>query len=235
MGAENNKIRTYIYYSDDKVNEIAQQLSAPSWWRKALRRISGVQGQIAGTGVGVDIERGEPEPTLQTLQKVSDYLDQQREVGTFDDPGRYFHGQLRFYHGIFDVVNPPVFFLLGSTGKTIVALGGSKKHVRGFRDQEVRAAENAQSVTMEPDVAELIHAADGDDSTPVPAGIPPTAQGDSWAIHVAGMYLNWQHSQRSNMEFEVLARREAYSRVTAPFLDSPKDVLIGSPIFVAQA
>jgi hypothetical protein len=228
-------LRTYIYYSDEKIRDLAQQLPLPSWWRRALGRVRGVGGTGPG-GIGgkIDIGPPEPEPILRTMQKVWRQLDLRREVGTFDEPKRYFYGRLGFYYGTFDVVDPPVFFLVGATERTIVALGGSLKNVRGHRDREIRAAENAEKVTMEPDVAAVIHTASvtgPSDASMEPPSAPPT---EDWAIHVAGIHRNWEGRKGSKMEFEVLARQEGLSSVSAPFADPPRSVMIGSPIFVAQ-
>jgi hypothetical protein len=57
---------------------------------------------------------------------------------------------------------------------------------------------------------------------------------EGWDLHVLGMYQNWRGIGGSKMEFEVLARQDGRSSVSAPYLESPKEVLIGSPIFVAQ-
>ena len=232
---EQATLRTYIYYSDDKIHDLAQQLPLPSWWRRAIGRVRGVGGSGPG-GIGgkIDIGPPEPEPILRTMQRVWRQLDQQQEIGTFDEPKRCFYGRLGFYYGAFDVVDPPVFFLVGATDRTIVALGGSLKHVRGHRDREIRAAENAEKVTMEPDVAAVIHTASMTDSLDESKATPSAAATEDWAIHVAGIHRNWEGRKGNKMEFEVLARQEGRSRVSAPFAESPRDVLIGSPIFVAQ-
>jgi hypothetical protein len=228
--------RTYIYYSDDKVRELDQQLPLPPWWRRALSRIRG-GGATGPGGIGLNIDIGSPEPEaiLRSMQRIWRHLDAEGLVGTFDEPKTYFYGELEFYYGIFDSVQPPVFFLVGATDRTIVGLGGSQKHVRGHRDHEIRAEENARNVTMEPDVATLIYTASETDSPEAPMGIPSAMPGDDmWAIHLAGMYSNWQGWQGRKMKFEVLARQEGLSQLSPPFVESSRDVLIGSPIFVAQ-
>jgi len=222
---------TYIYYSDDKIRELAQQLPPLPWWRRFLDRLRKVDIKVLGTGPAIDIAPPPDPEHLQTLKNVWRHLDAKGRVGTFDDPKQYFHGRLEFYYGIFDTVNPPVFFLVGGTDRTIVALGGSKKHVRGHRDHKIEAEENSKNVTMEPDVATLIYTGS---ETVSPAAATVEA-GDLWAIHVVGMYKNWQFWQGKKMEFEVLAHKEKLVRqVGPPFLESARDVLIGSPIFVAQ-
>ena len=156
-------------------------------------------------------------------------------IGSFDEPEHFFYGQLVFYYGIFDMADPPVFFLVGSTDRTIVGLGGSKRHVRGFRGREIPVADGAQAVVMEPDVATLIYTA-SEGVSQVPTESPTAApEEDIRAIHVAALYENWQFWKGKKMKFEILARRELLSSVSPPNVESPKNVLIGSPIFVAQA
>jgi uncharacterized protein DUF7019 len=229
------RVRTYVYYSNDKIADLEQQLPVPPWWRRALGRIRGAGvGVPGGPSASVNVGPPNPEPILRTMQRVWRYLDSELKlVGTFDDSKEYFYGRLEFYYGIFDSVNPPVFFLVGATNQTIVALGGSKKHVRGHRDQEIRAAENAQNVTMEPDVAKLIHTASAAGSSiTMPAAAPGE---DIWASYVAGMYSNWSFWEGRKAVYEVLARKEApLSRVSPPTVEVSKEVLFGSPIFVAQ-
>src|SRR5713226_8417542 len=193
-------VRNYIYYSDAKIGELAQQLPVP-WWQRALNRVSGFGASVAGTGANLNLRDSPPEPVLSTLQKVWRYLEAEGVIGTFDEPKQYVYGKLVFYYGTFD--NPPVFFLVGSTERTIVALGGSKKHVRGQRDQQIRASENTHNVTMEPEVATLLYAASEIGSSREPIAIPTADTPPSWAIYVANMYKNWQFWEGRTMEFEV--------------------------------
>jgi hypothetical protein len=228
-------LRTYIYYSDDKIRELDQQLPLAPWWRPALNRVRGGGVSVADIGGNVAIGEPEAQPILRTMQAVWRQLVANQQVGTFDEPEDYFYGRLEFYYGLFDSVKPPVLFLVGATDQTIVALGGSQEHVRGHRDREIRAAENAQSVTMEPDVASVIYTESQHGSPRASPEGPTAGPGEEdWAIHVAGLYTNWQFNQGTKMEFEVLARQERRSRVSTPYLESPRDILIGSPIFVAQ-
>ena len=57
---------------------------------------------------------------------------------------------------------------------------------------------------------------------------------DSRAGYAAKLYSDLKLTGH-RMEYEVLARIELQSRVShSAFVDSPKDVLVGSPLFVAQ-
>jgi hypothetical protein len=87
---------------------------------------------------------------------------------------------------------------------------------------------------MEPEVATLLYAASDIGSSREPIAIPSADTPPSWAIYVANMYKNWQFWEGRTMEFEVLARMEAHSRVWQPYVESTREVLIGSPVFVAQ-
>lgn len=220
--------RAYIYYSDDKILELSQQIPEP---RRG--RLRGVGVTVVGTGGNVNWQQPE-ETVLQKLQRIWEHLDREQLVGSFDEPKQYFHGQLEFYYGIFDVVNPPVFFLAGSTDQTIIGLGGSTRHVRGHRDEEMRVSDNTPNVTMEPEVATLLYGASqvSPDSTPTEVVMGPGTT-DRWPIYLAGMYTNWQFWKGRKSVFEVLARQEGRSHVSGPPLESPRNVLIGSPIFVA--
>ena len=220
--------RTYIYYSDEKILGLKDDVPAPRWTR-ALGRVNKIGATVLGSGVEIGIGPPSSEPILQTLQAVWVDLADEGEIGTFDDPAkRYFYGKLPFYYGLFKLVDPPIFFLVGATEKTIVALGGEWKHVRGFRGHEVPVAdEGAQAVVVEPDVATVLYEASG-----APEIEALTEKDDIRAIHVAGLYGNWKFWKGRKLEFEVLARKELRSTVSQ-FVESPTDVVIGSPVFVA--
>jgi hypothetical protein len=223
--------RTYIYYSDEKILALKDEVPPPRWTR-ALGRVNKIGATVLGSGGEISIGPPSSEPILQTLQAVWVDLADEGEIGTFDDPAkRYFYGTLTFYYGLFKLVDPPVFFLVGATDKTIVALGGAWKHVRGFRgrDEIPIPDEGAQPVVVEPDVATVLYESSGA-STEIEA---LTGNDDIRAIHVAGLYHNWKFWKGKKLEFEVLARKELRSSVSPPSIESPTDVLIGSPVFVA--
>lgn len=229
-----NTRRTYVYYSDAKILELRQQMPL-SRWERATRRVTEVGGTVLGTGGKIGIGPPASEPILLTMQAVWIDLFDEGLIGSFDEPEQFFYGRLVFYYGIFDEVDPSVFFLVGATDRTIVGLGGSKKHVRGFRGREIPVADDAQAVVMEPDVATLIYTASETPSQGSTESLTAEPGEDIRANHVAGLYKNWQFWRGRKMEFEILARRELLSPVSPPYVESPKNVLIGSPIFVAQA
>ena len=145
-------IRRYIYYSDDKIHELDQQLPEAKWWH----RTQGGGATVLGTGANIDFGPQETKPVLRTMQKVWRYLERMQQVGSFDEPRQYFYGRLAFYLEFFDSVNPQLFFLIGDTGQTVVALGGQKKHVRGFRGQQSRQRAGAPSIVIETDLVRYL-------------------------------------------------------------------------------
>lgn len=225
--------RSYIYYSDRKILEQKAQVP-PSRWRRASRRVAGVGVTVFGNGGNIDLRPEEPEPILRDMQNLWMDLGQEGRIGTFDEPRDYFYGTLAFYYDVYDTVNPPVFFLVGATDSTIVALGGSPEHLRGFRGRQIRPVSNAPYVVMEWDVAEVIYKAEIplEDRQRIST---PESGGDLKAFYVATMYKDWQSRKGDKVEFEILARKEgAAFHLSPPSVESPMQVIFGSPIFVAQ-
>jgi hypothetical protein len=224
-------LRTYVYYSDKKISELAPGLSLGPKWLRPFRNIRKVE--VKGGPAGAAVELAPPSrEMLRTMREVQQRLQAKGSVGTFAEPKRFFHGVLDFYYGIFNNVSPPVFFLVGETDRTIVALGGSADHTVGHRTRQVDAVANAKNVTMEPDVAKEIYTDPDIEALEVST---PEAARNLWATHVAAMSKNWRFWNGNMMEFEVLAVKHKFIQgYSAPPLESPRDILIGSPIFVAQ-
>jgi hypothetical protein len=225
--------RSYVYYSDRKILELQAQVPS-SRLKRAFNRVEQVGATVFGTGGTIAIRPPEEEPLLRAMQTVWMDLGDEGRIGTFDEPKDFFYGTLVFFYDVYDTVDPPVFFLLGATDRTIVGLGGSTDHVRGFRGRQIRAKEGSPYVVMEPDVAEVIYRAEARRRRK--EEISPTAPAqDLRAIHVAGMLKNWEGCKGNKMEFEVLARKEGPLLQVSSHVEPPRQVLFGSPVFVAQA
>ena len=225
--------RTYIYYSDEKI--IQQQQQTPQGkWDRAKSRLNQVGISVLGSGVTVGL--GPPAAEIiSTMHTVWQNLADEGRVGSFDEPKEYVHGKLLFKYGFFNMVMPPVFFLVGTTERTLVALGGAQKHVRSLSGQQIPVADEAQTAVMEPDVATLLYDASVADSGETLTQITPSSSDEIHAVHAAMLYNNRELWRNQERELEVLAHQELFSRVPPPFLEPAKNVLIGSPIFVALA
>lgn len=224
--------RTYIYYSDDKILRLRRQIPLGRWER-VKQRLGGVEVTVLGSGARISMVPPGEETILSSLQRVWVDLDEQGRIDTFDEPEEFVYGKLVFYYGIFDMFDPPLFVLAGATDRTIVVLGGQKIHVRGFRDREIRVAPDAAPIVMEPEVATVLYASEAALPGARTQSLTAAPDEDLRAGYAAKMYRDWNW-QGNKMEFEVLARIELRSRTSPPFVESPKNVLVGTPVFVAQ-
>jgi hypothetical protein len=225
--------RTYIYYSDDKILDLRRQIP-PSRWESVKQRLSGVEVTVLGSGGKISMVPPGEDTIFSSLQRVWVDLDEQGWIGSFDEPNKFVYGQLVFYYGIFSMFNPPLFVLAGATDQTIVVLGGSQEHVRSQRGRKIRVAADAVPVVMEPEVATELYASEA-----ALAGMPTESltagpDEDPRAGYSAKLYRDWNW-RGNKMEYEVLARIELRSSDPwPPSVESPKNVLVGSPLFVAQ-
>ena len=86
---------------------------------------------------------------------------------------------------------------------------------------------------MEPDLAITLYAAEANLAGAGTESLTADRDEDLRAGYAGRMYTDWNRKGKK-MEFEVLARIELRSETSPPFVESPKNVLIGSPVFVAQ-
>jgi hypothetical protein len=128
-----NKVpRTYLYYSDDKILEFAMDAASTSELRQEFERFRKVEVKVLGSGGTIELAPREPDTILGAMKKVWHALDKEGQIGTPEDDKPYFHGGMMLYQGFFDTVNPPVWFFVGETDRTIIALGGRAKHARAY-------------------------------------------------------------------------------------------------------
>lgn len=225
----------FFYVSDTKLDWLYDRFPQ-SWWRRALGRISGANITILGFGGGASVHATE-KTRMQKLRWVEHRLNESDEVGSVDQPKHYFAGRIAMYYGAFDMVDPPVMYLVGESDRTIVALGGSLHHVRGRSVESTRAREDAKRTIFEPEVARAVRRAQTSvDSLPTFA-----AQRDQqWAIDVAETYWHWSSDgpDGPKMMFETLAICDGFASPAPPEISGrmeiQKNVVLGSPIFVAR-
>ena len=225
-------VADFLYISKAKVDPLYQQyqLELP-WLLRAIDQIGSITVLSSG------VSRNRTEATLvRKLRRVQRFLDKKEEVGSVDEPKRYFFSRIEMHYGAFDQVDPPVMYLIGETSQTIVALGGQLGHVIGRDPETTKAGEDAKHVFMEPEVARAIRRSQlGDNPRLVTdAELAIQADQDQWAIDVAETLWHWS-SGIPPMMFETLARCDEFVPPPAQIATrTQKNILVGSPIFVSR-
>jgi hypothetical protein len=118
-----------FYASDAKIDDLYDRFQ-PLWLLRLLDQIGGLT--IGAFGIVVGGTRNRSQRTRrQKLKRVQRSLARSGEIGGIDEPKSYLFGRIKMHYGAFEMVNPPVMYLIGETERTIVALGGSLKNVQG--------------------------------------------------------------------------------------------------------
>lgn len=230
--------RKFIYYSERKIDEYRKQIDEPRWKRalKALSRVNQLGVIVLGNGLTIGVGPPADEPVFRALQTMWIDLADNDLIGDFDEPKDYVYGELEFFYGFFDNVDPPLFVCVGATATTIIVLGGSQTNTRAFRDRKVKAKKNATPVVLEPDMAiALIEAEDPVAAEKLRESFGGATSGvDLRAAYAGLLYRNWHGYRGERMRFEVLASSERVFAVSPEDAESRSRVLFGSPVFVAE-
>lgn len=116
----------YLYVSDSKVDMLLAQMD-PAFTRKRTTEVS-LNLKLFGGKRATETSAG-GERTAK-LQRVVRYLEEHGDLGTVDEPGQFFWGLLPMSWGPFPA-EPTLAYFGGSTGRTVVGLGGSGHHILG--------------------------------------------------------------------------------------------------------
>ncbi|MCX5328293.1 SAVMC3_10250 family protein [Streptomyces sp. NBC_00140] len=118
----------YVYISDSKVDMLLPQID-PGFGAKRQTEV-GVNLSVLSAK---RTSEGPPNDRITRLEAVVRYLRDHGDLGTVDTPGQYFWGSLRMRWGAFrdDPASSLVFFG-GRSEDTVVALGGSYRHVYDY-------------------------------------------------------------------------------------------------------
>jgi hypothetical protein len=140
-------LKYYLYISDTKIEMLYAQI--PSSLQKKFALDLNIDVKLLGAGVGAALKHTEQEETRYSkLKLVLKYLEEQQEIGWLDAPKDYVQGTLSMRWGLFpekdkpyswgppELARPHIAFFGGSTGRTIVGLAGSPKHVLGYQGAE---------------------------------------------------------------------------------------------------
>jgi uncharacterized protein DUF7019 len=217
------RVREYVYVSDTKVDMLFEQIPRP--WAK---RMAG-ELKISLKLVSLSLREA---PTTQTryskLAVVESFVRRELAVGSVDDPELYVSGTLPMRWGPYGEEHGMVFFA-GASSETVVGLGGSLRHVIGTSLPGTRHMYSAAPVL----VKTLTRAGQLTDAGP--AGRVDLKHGGlsaSDAMWPGAIVEAAKQLSPPTQRLEFLAR--CIRRADYP-VAGRTGVLIGSPIFVANA
>lgn len=128
-------MKYYVYISDSKVDMLLPQI--PHETKRKIATEFKLDIKIFGAARRSETET--EENRIFRLETVAEHIYTNEDVGTLDQPATYFAGSMPMRWGPFgenrfrgdrDEKSPIVYFA-GSTGQTLIGLGGSSKHVIG--------------------------------------------------------------------------------------------------------
>jgi hypothetical protein len=220
-----------VYISNKKMDDLIAGFPSSFW-----SRLSGTIG-LTIPPVKFDVTlRERPEKQSAVRARIEKALRKQGKLGPVDDPpprtegkDRYVVGDLVMRWGVHEDVRPQIVWFDGSTGRTLVALGGRARHMTAPYWDELRdkAPESAELKHVERQVvAEL--------ARKVEPGV--TAEQESystgyWVHDVVTFHNYWGGELNDHVRF--LAVVEEYCRPGELGPNDPSTaVLLGSPVYV---
>src|SRR5215210_3594140 len=124
-------MKYYVYISDSKVDMLYSQIP-----KRILDRIAADLNVNLGIfSLSVKEKENQEKTRYEKLKLVVNYIENNMEVGTVDEPNAYFTGLLPMRWGEYRVDSGLVYFG-GKTAQTVLGLGGSMTHVIGNRKGE---------------------------------------------------------------------------------------------------
>lgn len=222
-------MKHYLYISRDKVDMLYSQIP-----RSLLKQIAGELkidlGALGVVPLSVTLRKSEApeEPLTQRLKIVERYLDKTSPVGSVDAPDQWFRGVMALRWGHLGLsVRPqpkdPLIFFSGLSTKSVVGLGGSKKHVIGQTDSGSSVEGSL--------VPFLVEGLVNQQRRPK----PPEGGPDVETLALQAIELEAASKNRPSQRLDFLAVKlleGETSRVTTTGQDR---VLLGSPLYVALA
>jgi Family of unknown function (DUF7019) len=180
--------------------------------------------------------RERPEKRSAVQARIEQELRKQDKLGPVDDPpprtegkDRYVVGDLIMRWAVHEDVRPQIVWFVGSTGHTLVALGGRARHKTDIYADELRykAPEEAELQHVEKQVvAELARKIEP--KVKAKQGFRSTGH---WVHDVITVHQYWESELTDHVRF--LAVVEEYSRPGELGPNNPSTaVLLGSPVYV---
>lgn len=221
-----NVMRYYVYVSPTKIEQLVAQIP------------DNALGRIAKT-LTIDLkvvraefrEKEQSGNTYSALQVVEKYLDEQKAVGTVDEPRSYFRGTLSMRWGPFSGVGSGVVYFGGESEHTVLGLGGSRTSLIGSVGESHPGAASATPYLVAALQSELDIGVEG---------MPDSRNADPRASRYSLMaaYLAATRMVGPTQRLEFLAKRLIWSGSDSgdahAFEPAGKQVLLGTPLFVSM-
>lgn len=154
---------------------------------------------------------------MKKLERVVEFINRSKKIGTVDEPSTYFSGTLDMRWGSFF---GEMAMFVAETSRTGVMLGGSVGHIVG------ESPSGHAAVTLLPAIFTVLKKhADAEDAhsheRPDPSTMLERDLQDAWNVAA--------HFRAPSQKLEFLARNYLFGRV------GHKNVLLGTPFYVALA
>lgn len=224
-------MKYYLYISDSKVDMLLPQV------RDDVKKKIAYEFKIdlKVLGVARRAEHETPNDRIARLQAVCDYLESEGRIGSADDPLEYFGdtmpmkwGPLRRLRGavrnLADRTDWNFAYFSGSTGQTLVGLGGSESHLIGSSPPTGRFVPPSGVPGISHYLGELVLEAAGDN---FPADAEPSALESAVQVNSS--------MRGTEQQLEFVAKRLLYGELPQGSGNNIEHVLIGSPLYVALA
>jgi hypothetical protein len=214
-------MRYYLYISDVKVNMLWAQVTARL--RRRLAHELGIKLETVAKG---PLDGPAGTMRYERLDVVVAYINRYERVGTVDEPARFFRGNMRMRwtpdlsHEVLELAGfPNMVYFGGTTGDTVLGLGGSQGHVIGGAGGSPQSSDAyLSSTTLTYFLRTMFHEGEIPEDTSVPEQRDRSLEA---IVDITGALGGpWQ-----TMEF--LALRVAEGRVKGGH------VLLGTPLYVA--
>ena len=221
-----------MYASTKKVKELIEEFP-PGF----LDRLTGSLG-VGVPPLKLDLALKEQPQTGRKIRKrIEKKLRKQGRLGTPDEltprdgRDRYVSGELSMRWAIDEKIRPQIVWFLGSTGKTLVALGGRAEHVTQLYPHNLK--------DRSPHDAELLHvekqvvAALADRVEPGATAEGGASTRGHWVEDVLVVDSYWQSELVDQFEFLAVVEEHCERGELSPD-HPPIAVLLGSPVFVSR-
>ncbi|MBB5782075.1 DUF7019 family protein [Nonomuraea jabiensis] len=220
-----------MYISKTKMDDLIEEFPLSFW-----SRLSGTIG-LTIPPVKFDMTlRERPEKKSAVRGRIEKALLKQGKLGPVDDPPTGLEGKTRYIVGdlvmrwaVHEDVRPQIVWFVGSTERTLVALGGRAEHLTGIYQHDLRdkAPESAELKHVEKQVV-------ADLARKIEPGLTVeqrTYSTGHWVHDVVTVHDYWASELADHVRFLAVVEEYCRPGELGPS-DPTKAVLLGSPVYL---